>query len=183
LYGKFTFLGAYNHITRLNVQLVAGRGWTNFLGRFQNAASPFSPGSIPWNKAYSQMQWDYHGFSWVNTFNYVGDYHDFGADVTGSSLVIGPRGPPDPANIAYTRNRRVKAWITFDTQLSYIFNMPGSSKDWRHWLDRTSIRIGINNIFDEPPPFVAGAPTGDNYDTSLATLRGRYYYVGLDKKF
>ena len=61
--------------------------------------------------------------------------------------------------------------------------MPGSAKDWRHWLDRTSIRIGINNIFDEPPPFVAGAVNGDNYDTSLATLRGRYYYVGLDKKF
>lgn len=183
LYGKFTFLGAYNHITRFNVQLVAGSGWTNFLGRFQNAASPFSPGSIPWNKAYGQVQWDFRGFSWVNTLNYLGDYHDFGADVNRSALVIGPRGPPDPANIAFTRNRRVKAWVTFDTQFSYTFNVPGSPKDWRHWLDRTSIRVGINNIFDEPPPFVAGSPVGDNYDTSLATLRGRYYYIGLNKKF
>ena len=130
------------------------------------------------------MQWDYQGFSWVNTINYVGDYHDFGADVTGSFLVTGPHGPPDPANIEFTRNRRVKAWVTFDTQLSYTFNIPGSAKDWRHWLDRTSIRMGINNIFDEPPRFVADASlNGDNYDTSLATLRGRYYYIGVNKRF
>jgi outer membrane receptor protein involved in Fe transport len=166
------------------VQLVAGSGWTNFLGRFQNAASPFSPGSIPWNKGYGQLQWDYQGYSWVNTVNYVGDYHDFGADVNGSILVIGRHGrPPDPANIEFTHNRKMKAFVTFDTQLSYTFNIPGSAKDWRHWLDRTSIRVGINNIFDEPPPFVAGAVTGDNYDTSLATLRGRYYYIGVNKEF
>ena len=41
----------------------------------------------------------------------------------------------------------------------------------------------MNNILDEPPPFNAGAPTGDNYDTSLGSIRGRYYYVGLNKKF
>ena len=58
-----------------------------------------------------------------------------------------------------------------------------SLRGWQLWLDQTTVRIGISNIFDEPPPFNAGAPAGDNYDTSLGSLRGRYYYVGLNKKF
>ncbi len=37
---------------------------------------------------------------------------------------------------------------------------------WQRWLDNTTIRVGVNNVFDEPPPF-----------------RGRYYYIGLNKKF
>ncbi len=39
----------------------------------------------------------------------------------------------------------------------------------------------MNNVFDSPPPFNAGA-FNDNYDTSLYSLRGRYYYIGLNKK-
>ncbi len=53
---------------------------------------------------------------------------------------------------------------------------------WQQWLDKTTIRIGVNNIFDEPPPFNAGA-FNDNYDTSLYSLRGRFYYIDVSKKF
>ncbi len=105
---------------------------------------------------------------------------------------------PDPVNVEFTRNRDVKAFLTFDTQLSYTYIAPrgepgksdpkatasmASLRGWQLWLDQTTVRIGINNIFDEPPPFNADAPAGDNYDTSLGSLRGRYYYVGLNKKF
>jgi outer membrane receptor protein involved in Fe transport len=92
----------------------------------------------------------------------------------------------------------VKAFLTFDLQLSYTFTAPPvdtggdttkgkaslpSVKSWRRWLEQTTVRIGMNNILDEPPPFNAGAPTGDNYSPSRGSLRGRYYYVGLNKKF
>ncbi|MDQ3119264.1 MAG: TonB-dependent receptor [Verrucomicrobiota bacterium] len=91
---------------------------------------------------------------------------------------------PDPANIEFTRTRDVKAYLTFDTQLSYTYTAPaGAPGAWQRCFDQTTIRVGLNNIFDEPPPFNAGAPTGDNYDTSLGTIRGRYYYIGLNKKF
>jgi len=197
-FGKFTFTAAYNHLLRFNAQIVAETGFTNYLGKFQSANSPLSPGSLPYNKGYVQAQWDYKGFQLINTFNYVGDYMDFGGFVNKSFLVLNEFGrAPDPVNVEFTRNRDVKAFLTFDVQLSYTYNAPRAQIDegnkteaampplrgWQQWLDQTTIRIGMNNILDEPPPFNAGAITGDNYDTSLGSIRGRYYYIGLNKKF
>jgi len=53
---------------------------------------------------------------------------------------------------------------------------------WRAWLNNTTISLGMQNVFDEDPPFVAGA-SDNNYDESLATIKGRYWYMQLKKKF
>ncbi len=42
--------------------------------------------------------------------------------------------------------------------------------------------LGVNNVSDRNPPTVLAGPN-DNYDTSLYTIRNRYYYIGLNKKF
>jgi outer membrane receptor protein involved in Fe transport len=53
---------------------------------------------------------------------------------------------------------------------------------WRTWLNNTTISLGMQNVFDEDPPFVAGS--GENgYDESLATIKGRFWYVQLKKRF
>jgi iron complex outermembrane recepter protein len=53
---------------------------------------------------------------------------------------------------------------------------------WRAWLNNTTISLGMQNVFDEDPPFVAGS--GENgYDESLATIKGRFWYVQLKKRF
>ena len=51
---------------------------------------------------------------------------------------------------------------------------------WRAWLNNTTISLGIQNVFDEDPPFAAGA---GGYDASLATIKGRFWYLQLKKKF
>lgn len=53
---------------------------------------------------------------------------------------------------------------------------------WRSWLDHTTITLGINNLFDEEPPFVAAA-FENNYDEATANPRGRQWYVALKKRF
>jgi outer membrane receptor protein involved in Fe transport len=54
--------------------------------------------------------------------------------------------------------------------------------DWRWWLNNTTLTLGMQNVFDSDPPFVAGA--GENgYDESLATIKGRFWYVQLKKRF
>ena len=53
---------------------------------------------------------------------------------------------------------------------------------WRAWLNNTTISLGMQNVFDFDPPFVAGA-LGNNYDNSLATIKGRFCYVQLKKRF
>jgi hypothetical protein len=45
-----------------------------------------------------------------------------------------------------------------------------------------AISLGIQNVFDFDPPFVAGA-FENNYDESLATIKARFWYVQLRKRF
>jgi outer membrane receptor protein involved in Fe transport len=55
-------------------------------------------------------------------------------------------------------------------------------RDWRWWLNNTTVTLGMQNVTDEDPPFVAGS-FENGYDEQLATIRGRYWYVGLKKRF
>jgi hypothetical protein len=54
--------------------------------------------------------------------------------------------------------------------------------NWRWWLNNTTVTLGMQNVFDSDPPFVAGS-FENGYDESLATIKGRYWYVGLKKRF
>ena len=50
------------------------------------------------------------------------------------------------------------------------------------WLNNTTVTLGMQNVCDDDPPFVAGS--GENgYDESLATIKGRFWYVQLKKRF
>jgi iron complex outermembrane receptor protein len=53
---------------------------------------------------------------------------------------------------------------------------------WRAWLNNTTISLGIQNVLDEDPPFVAGS-FENGYDESLATIKGRFWYVQVKKRF
>ena len=53
---------------------------------------------------------------------------------------------------------------------------------WRAWLNNTTITFGMQNVLDADPPFVAGS-FENGYDESLATIKGRFWYVQLKKRF
>jgi outer membrane receptor protein involved in Fe transport len=54
--------------------------------------------------------------------------------------------------------------------------------NWKWWLNNTTVTLGMQNVFDSDPPFVAGAAE-NGYDESLATIKGRFWYVQLKKRF
>jgi len=54
--------------------------------------------------------------------------------------------------------------------------------NWKWWLNNTTVTLGMQNVTDEDPPFVAGN-FENGYDESLATIKGRFWYVGLKKRF
>jgi outer membrane receptor protein involved in Fe transport len=65
--------------------------------------------------------------------------------------------------------------------------MPVSTADynpcgWRAWLNNTTITLGMQNVLDVDPPFVGGS-FENGYDESLATIKGRFCYVQLKKRF
>jgi hypothetical protein len=53
---------------------------------------------------------------------------------------------------------------------------------WQWWLNNTTVTLGMQNVFDADPPFVAGS-FENGYDESIATIKGRFWYVGLKKRF
>jgi outer membrane receptor protein involved in Fe transport len=53
---------------------------------------------------------------------------------------------------------------------------------WRAWLNNMTLTLGMQNVFDSDPPFVAGS-FENGYDESLATIKGRFWYVQLKKRF
>jgi outer membrane receptor protein involved in Fe transport len=53
---------------------------------------------------------------------------------------------------------------------------------WRAWLNNTTFTLGLQNVFDEDPPFVAGS-FENGYDESITTIKGRFWYVQLKKRF
>jgi len=148
------------------------------------------------------------GFDIGAVVHYTGQYEDDNVGLTGSPKPQMPRSGPYPW-IA----RKVREWITLDVIGSYTFNLPppaptevpGLAKDggknvkmedgkdknvmpistaeynpcgWRAWLNNTTISLGMQNVFDEDPPFAGGG-----YDASIATIKGRFCYVQLKKRF
>jgi iron complex outermembrane recepter protein len=57
-----------------------------------------------------------------------------------------------------------------------------SSCGWRAWLNGTTVTLGMNNVFDLAPPFVAAA-NENGYDEQTANIKGRTWYVALTKRF
>jgi outer membrane receptor protein involved in Fe transport len=53
---------------------------------------------------------------------------------------------------------------------------------WHAWLNNTTITIGVNNVFDFSPPFVAGT-VEDGYNKWAANIKGRTWFVALTKRF
>ena len=57
-----------------------------------------------------------------------------------------------------------------------------TSSIWQRMLWGTKLTVGVNDVFDRYPPTVLGA-FNDNYDTSNYSIRNRFWYASMSKKF
>jgi iron complex outermembrane receptor protein len=186
-FGKFTFSGGWNHFFTWKAQPGTG-AFNSFLGNYNNGTFPLAPGGIPWNKGFLRGEWEWRHFDFTATGNYVGDYRD---DPNFFGTFVGVRTVP--------------SYITLDMQLSYEFVKPvaeppptyakdakdsknvmqtaaDTSSIWQRMLWNTKLTVGVNDAFDRQPPSVLGA-FNDNYDTSNYSIRNRFWYVSMNKKF
>ncbi len=70
-----------------------------------------------------------------------------------------------------TRVRHIDSWVVHDLQFSYLFNL----------LQGLRLSLGVDNLLDKAPPFVASA-FNDNIDGRTHALRGRYWYAKLSQR-
>jgi outer membrane receptor protein involved in Fe transport len=57
---------------------------------------------------------------------------------------------------------------------------------WRGWLNNTTITAGMNNVLDQDPPSglnPVGGSLENGYDESAFTIKGRFWYLALKKRF
>jgi outer membrane receptor protein involved in Fe transport len=145
--------------------------------------------------------------------HWTGQYEDDNASLTGSTKLNEPRSGPVPSNARKVSALTTLDLIlnyTFNMPPPAPAEVPGFAKDggknvrsgkdgkeknvvpvstaeygcnnWRWWLNNTTVTLGMQNVTDEDPPFVAGS-FENGYDESLATIKGRFWYVGLKKRF
>jgi outer membrane receptor protein involved in Fe transport len=152
------------------------------------------------------------GFDAGATVHYTGQYEDLNGFLTGSSKAQEPRSGPLPwraRKISEWVTLDLIASYTFNLPPRASAPVPGLAKDGgknvrikddnekdalpistaednpcglRAWLNNSTLTLGMQNVLDTDPPFVAGG-FGNNYDNSLATIKGRFWYLQLKKRF
>ncbi len=202
-WGTFTLSAGYNYFFTWKAEALEGLGTRSYLGDYNNGSLPLAPGGLPYHKGFLRGEHAWRNFNLVATVNYISSFNDDSFFVPASNQVGGTATNPQ-----FDSYRRVSDYITLDMQLTYEFVKPEMeplaaagkdfSKDgksmapevagvetapfWKRMLWGTTLKVGVNNAFDRNPPTVLGA-FNDNYDTSLYSIRNRYWYVGVNKKF
>ena len=93
--------------------------------------------------------------------------------------------PPAPAQVpgfAKDGGKNVKMKDGKEKNVMPVSTAEYNPCGWRAWLNNTTISLGMQNVLDADPPFVAGS-FENGYDESLATIKGRFCYVQLKKRF
>ena len=93
--------------------------------------------------------------------------------------------PPAPAEVpGYAKDggKSVKMKDGKEKNVVPVSTAEYGCSNWKWWLNNTTTTLGRQNVTDEDPPFVAGN-FENGYDESLTTIKGRFWYVGLKKRF
>jgi len=144
--------------------------------------------------------------------HWTGQYEDDNASLTGATKLNEPRSgpldfrarkvsalttldlilnytfnlpPPAPAEVpgfAKDGGKNVKMKDGKEKNVVPVSTAECGCSNWKWWLNNTTVTLGMQNVTDEDPPFVAGA-FENGYDESLTTIKGRFWYVGLKKRF
>ena len=194
-FGRFTitFNGVY--LARYRRQASPAEPRVDLTGQFLGA---ISGGALPQNRWYASLFYDLGGLDAGATVHFIGQTSDLpGAQTNGRDRKIREWTTLDlivnytfnfqqpvaeeVAGFAKEAGKNVKV---NDGQNKYVAPVTTAINEcgWRNWLNNTTITLGMNNVLDQDPPFVAGA-FENGYDESTASLQGRFWYVAVKKRF
>jgi iron complex outermembrane recepter protein len=102
--------------------------------------------------------------------------------LTSYTFNLAPPGLSEVPGFAKDGGKNVKMKDGKEKNVMPVSTAEHNPCGWRAWLNNTTITLGMQNVFDEDPPFVNSA-FENGYDESLATIKGRFWYVQLKKRF
>ena len=204
-FGRFTFTLNGTYLSRFEFQPTPFSDQFGLSGKFVNGFS--FTGSLPHTRAFVSAFYDGPANTWLAGFDFGATVHYTGQYQDDNILLIGIGLKPRKVREWTTLD--LIASYTFSLASPVTAQVPGLAKDggknvkmpdgkeknvlpvstaqynpcgWRAWLNGTTLTLGVQNVFDSDPPFVAGS-FENNYDESLADVRGRFWYVQLKKRF
>ena len=84
--------------------------------------------------------------------------------------------PPAPAEVpgfAKDGGKNVRTKDGKEKNVVPVSTAEYGCSNWKWWLNNTTVTLGLQNVTDEDPPFVAGS-FENGYDESIATIKGRF---------
>jgi len=197
-FGRFTFTFNANYLARYVRQPTPADRKINYDNR---AVSGPRLGSLPRNHWYTSLFYDGPAGSWLGgldagaTIQYIGQMSDISdpsrkvREWTTLDLIVNytfnlPASAAQNEVAGYASDSGKNADMKAGKGKNVI---PVSTAEynpcgWRAWLNNTTITLGMNNVFDQDPPFVAGN-LENGYDPRMTNIRGRTWYVALTKRF
>jgi iron complex outermembrane recepter protein len=201
-FGQFTYTVNGTWVSRFELQVNPDQKPFGINGQFVPTGFTLTS-SLPRNRAFASLF--YHGphDSWMNgldvgaTVHWTSQYDDdiiegfdrkvrewTTLDLLASYTFNMPAPVAQQEVPGYSKDggKNVKMKDGKEKNVMPVSTATYSECGWRAWLNGTTVTLGMQNVFDADPPFVAGA-FENNYDESLADVRGRFWYVGLKKRF
>jgi hypothetical protein len=208
-----TFNGTY--LADVQVQLFPGTELMNAVGKFgAGFMGPAGGGNFTHNRWYASLFYDGPAGSWLGgvdagvTVHYLGQYWDdkaFTFDnqsrkvrewttldlIVNYTFNVAPLGTQsDVAGYAKDGAKNVSMNDGKDKKVMPLSTAEYNPCGWRSWLNKTTITLGMNNVLDFQPPFVAAAPTNGlagptvgGFDGITTNPKGRFWYLALKKMF
>jgi outer membrane receptor protein involved in Fe transport len=210
-FGTFTTTFNGTYIDSIKVQVIPGAGQTQVVGKFGGGfQGPNGGGNFTHNRWYASLFYDGPEGSWLGgldagaTVHYVGQYWDtygFGPLISAGQFdrkirewitldllaqytfnMPAPAAATDVAGYSKDGGKNVKVKDGKDKNVMPVSTAEYNPCGWRAWLDKTTLIVGVENVTDEQPPFVAAA-FENGFDEQTSNAKGRFWYVGVKKRF
>ncbi|HMJ22923.1 MAG TPA: TonB-dependent receptor, partial [Terriglobales bacterium] len=201
-FGRFTFILNGTYLSRFEFQASPDSHRIGLSGGFVTGAN--FTGSLPHTRAFASAFWDGPAETWLAGFDigatvhYTGQYQDdninlavprkirewttFDVIASYTFRLPAPVAQQEVAGYAKDGGKNVKMPNGKEKNVVPASTAEYGACGWRAWLNGTTITLGMQNVLDSDPPFVAGS-FENGYDESLANAKGRFWYVQLKKRF
>jgi iron complex outermembrane recepter protein len=196
-FGRFTFTLNGTYLSRFELQVNSDSHPIGLSGSL--VILPSLTGSLPHTRAFASAFWDgptgtpLAGFDIGVTVHYTGQYQDDAPrkirEWTTLDLIASyafnlraPVAQQEVPGFAKDGGKNIEMPDGNEKSVLPTSTAEYAARGWRAWLNGTTITLGMQNVFDSDPPFVAGA-FGYGYDPSLADVKGRFWYLQLTKRF
>ncbi len=172
--GQFTLSTSWSYLNDYHSYTVAGAPRTEY--RVGN--SPNVGGATPVWRGSTSVTWRRQQWTAGLGHYYLGRYTDVNATTT--QAVWDSLGNPGYIRPVFNNGAYSYRYVVHDSNSYNVFVTYRAGVSHR-WLKHTSVRLGVNNLFDAQPPLSADSR---GYDPAIYNLmaRGRTYSLQVTKK-